>query len=293
MFASLKLGRFFGIPLYVHSTFLLLPAWVLLNNQGAGIAAALFSLVVLFTVFACVVLHELGHALMARAFGIGTRDITLYPIGGVARLERMSERPFEEVCIALAGPAVNLVIALLLTPFAIGFALTGLLSEDALTIAGLGHGPLAWIGLFLAVVWFSNGMLLLFNLLPAFPMDGGRVLRAVLSHSLGQLRATEIAAKVGLFMAVLIACSALVVHSPMPVILAVFVFLAGRMELQGLRHREWQRRRASWVQENVPAPTEEAPANPAPFTGFAWDRQNGVWVRWHNGRPVPFYGPTE
>src|SRR6516225_5228716 len=102
MFPSLKLGRYFGIPLYVHSTFLLLPAWVLLNNRGAGLAAALFSLVLLVTVFACVVLHELGHALMARFFGIGTRDITLYPIGGVARLERMSDKPGEEICIALA-----------------------------------------------------------------------------------------------------------------------------------------------------------------------------------------------
>src|SRR5262249_11120100 len=110
MLRSWKIGRAFGIPLYVHSTFLLLPAWGLYESIGSGWATKVFVVTLLLVMFGCVVLHELGHALMARYFGIRTRDITLYPIGGVARLERMSEEPAQEVAIALAGPAVNLII---------------------------------------------------------------------------------------------------------------------------------------------------------------------------------------
>src|SRR5262245_18366280 len=114
MLRSWKLGTAFGIGLYVHWSFLLLPAYVVFNAWGASAGQLLFLLGLVLAVFGCVLLHELGHALMARQFGIGTRDITLYPIGGVARLERMSEKPWEEVCIALAGPAVNAVLAVLL-----------------------------------------------------------------------------------------------------------------------------------------------------------------------------------
>src|SRR5262245_34997323 len=108
---SWKLGTAFGIGLYVHWSFLLAPALVLMNNWAHGLEAAALAVGVVLAVFGCVLLHELGHALMARRFGIGTRDITLYPIGGVARLERMSDSPLEELAIAVAGPAVNVAIA--------------------------------------------------------------------------------------------------------------------------------------------------------------------------------------
>src|SRR5437588_12672293 len=115
MLRAWKLGNVFGIGIYVHWSFLLLPAWAFLNNLGVGgLPLAFYVVALLCTVFGCVVLHELGHALMARRFGIGTRDITLYPIGRVARLERMSERPWEEFWIAVAGPAVNVVLFSLL-----------------------------------------------------------------------------------------------------------------------------------------------------------------------------------
>src|SRR5262245_35041403 len=107
MLRSWRIGSAFGIGLYVHWTFLLLPMLVWLDNRAYGTSRALHAIVLLLLVFACVVLHELGHALTARRFGIQTKDITLYPIGGVARLERMSDKPWEEFCIALAGPAVN------------------------------------------------------------------------------------------------------------------------------------------------------------------------------------------
>src|SRR5262245_18846131 len=116
MLRSISLGRLFGIPLYVHPTVVLVPAWVLWLYPGSGVATSVLLVLGIVAIFGCLVLHELGHALAALHYGIRTRDITLYPIGGVARLERMSERPIEEVVIALAGPAVNMAIVLLLSP---------------------------------------------------------------------------------------------------------------------------------------------------------------------------------
>src|SRR5262249_28708322 len=192
MVPSWRIGRAFGIDLYIHWTFWLLPAWLALSGVlGTGRDLAL-GLAVLAAVFGCVLLHELGHALTARHFGIGTRDITLYPIGGVARLEGMSERPAHELWIALAGPAVNLAIAVLLTS---ALCIVTLFDPTLVT------GSLA--GLFLLRLLGVNVTLVLFNLLPAFPMDGGRVLRALLAMGLGHLRATRAAAAVGAVMAVL------------------------------------------------------------------------------------------
>jgi Zn-dependent protease len=279
MWRSFKIGKLFGIPLYLHTTFFLLPAWMLLANAGGGMAVSLFLMLCLAGVFSCVVLHELGHALMARVFGIGTESITLYPIGGVARLRSMSDKPFEEICIALAGPAVNLVLAILLAPWvAATFSLA--------TMEGIGVSRL------LFELLRANVALLLFNLLPCFPMDGGRVLRALLALWKGQLRATEIAVRVGLVVALLIACLAIPLTSPMPIVLAGFVLFAGQMELMGLRQREAQRRAAAFA---VPAlqPVEVIVPPPQPnegFSGLAWDSRYHVWVKWHNGRPVAYWG---
>ncbi len=176
MFRSWRLGTAFGIPLYLHPTLLLLPALVLYGETGNGWFNALMMTVLVGVVFGCVLLHELGHALAARGFGIPTRDITLYPIGGVARLERMSERPIEEMLIAVAGPAVNLVIACLLLPVVV-FAYHLLANLDALTFhLDDGLGLLA--AKFTVLLMAFNVALMLFNLLPAFPSDGGRVFRA-------------------------------------------------------------------------------------------------------------------
>jgi Zn-dependent protease len=282
MVRSFQIGKLFGIPLYLHPTFFLLPAWLLLVNGDAGIALSLFLLLCLAGVFACVVLHELGHALMARWFGISTESITLYPIGGVARLRRMSEKPFEEICIALAGPAVNLVLAVLLAPLAIA-------TFGPATIQDVGVNRLV------SELLRANVALLLFNLLPCFPMDGGRVLRALLAWWKGQLRATEIAVRVGLVTAFFIACLAVPFRSPMPIILAGFVLMAGQMELMGLRQREAQRRAASFalpVLESAEGaiPDPEPPQPHEAFTGLAWDSRHRVWVQWHNGRPVAYWG---
>src|SRR5262245_35243457 len=186
---SWHIGRAFGINVHIHWTMLLLGLWILLSNPGT---AALFALALTGALFGCVVLHELGHALAARHYGIATRDITLYPIGGVARLERMSEKPWEEFWIAVAGPAVNVLIA-------------GLLFSFLTFRCAIGRVfPLPPLGLsFLSHMMLINVVLVLFNLVPAFPMDGGRVLRAMLALRLGHLKATEIAVRVGVVLAVL------------------------------------------------------------------------------------------
>jgi Zn-dependent protease len=271
---------------------LLLPAWVLFSNLQNGLFNALFMVAVVVVVFGCVVLHELGHALTARVYGIRTRDITLYPIGGVARLARMSERPVEELLIALAGPAVNLVILALLLPLIVLFFQARLLPSDWQEIH-IGEG---WAGLaatFTVFVAASNALLVVFNMLPAFPSDGGRVLRALLQMFWGRLRATEIAAAVGLGMAVLIASLVFVTGNPMFVVVALFLWFAGRQELYAVR---WQAEEAAAAAQ--PVATEVIPPirpwedrqPPAGFTGFRWNDDYRVWVRWQNGRPVEIYG---
>jgi Zn-dependent protease len=289
MLRSFKIGKLFGIPLYLHTTFFLLPVWLLLSNPGIGSFHALFLMLGLVGVFACVVLHELGHALMARFFGIGTESITLYPIGGVARLRSMSEKPFEEICIALAGPAVTLLIAVLLTPLVFAGALLGPMPD-------LAESSLGWgLSGFVLSLWLSNVLLFLFNLLPCFPMDGGRVFRAILAHWQGQLRATEIAVRVGLVVAFFIACLSIPLQSPMPIVVAVFVLFAGQMELMGLRQREARRRAAQFAQPvyapvEGTIPSQEAPQTNEAFSGVTWDSRCRVWVQWHNGRPVAYWG---
>jgi Zn-dependent protease len=270
MFQAIPLGRAFGIPVRLHPTFFLLPLWALASTIALGLETILLTQAVLWTVFACVLLHELGHALAARWFGIGTRDITLYPIGGVARLDHTGGKPSEEVVIALAGPAVNLAIVLLLSPVVLSLYAAGLF--DAEGLAGL---AVTYIG----AVWLGNGILMLFNMLPAFPMDEGRVLRATLSVWMPKLRATEIAAGVGLGLALLLGMVGLLTWHWGLIFVAGFVVFAGQMELMALRHAE-----AQAAAEDVPEVV--LPGRLMGFTGLMWDADNRVWVRWVNGRPV-------
>ncbi len=217
-----KLGDIAGIGVYIHWSFWILPAWILIStlSGGGGLFAALSTVVFVFAVFGCVVLHEVGHALMARRYRIGTRDIALYPIGGVASLERMPSRPSQELAIALAGPAVNVAIAVALLA--------------VILLAGIGPRAsflsLAGGGAFLASLMWVNVALVVFNLLPAFPMDGGRVLRAFLAMRLPYVTATTIAARVGQVIAVALGLVGLLTGG-MLLFVALFVFLAAQAEL--------------------------------------------------------------
>ncbi|MFV1965081.1 MAG: site-2 protease family protein [Pirellulaceae bacterium] len=231
-----KLGDLAGIGVYIHWSFWILPAWLLLSSLGAGggLASGLSMVALVFAVFGCVVLHELGHALMARKYGVGTHDITLYPIGGVARLERMPTRPSQELAIALAGPAVNVVIAGALF---VGFLFGGMRFQVS---------PLNLVaGSFLVNLLWINVALVVFNLLPAFPMDGGRVLRAFMAMRMPYDSATTIAARVGQGVAIVLGMVGFVTGSTL-LLVALFVFLAARAELSMVRMR-----RAGWQAPTV------------------------------------------
>ena len=224
---SFKLGTFAGIGVYMHWTFLILIGWIFFAHLGQGKDAGQAALGVLFilALFLCVVLHEFGHALTARRYGVKTRDITMLPIGGVARLERIPEKPMQEFWVAIAGPAVNVVIAVILLGVLVLLNnLNQLLQVEFLK----GH--------FLARLMWVNMFLVAFNLLPAFPMDGGRVLRALLATRLGRRRATAIAANVGQAMAIIFGIVGFL-YNPMLIFIAIFVFLgaqaeAGMVEMQ-------------------------------------------------------------
>jgi len=240
---SLTIGRIFGIRIRLHLLFLVLLAFVAGSGLlRGGLSAAVYALVFISTLFALVVLHELAHSLVAMHFGIRVRDITLLPIGGVARLEEVPEDPKVELLVSIAGPGMNIGIALLLFPVL-------LLTAAGSIYLGL---PLAAPHL-LSSLFAVNLMLAFFNLVPAFPMDGGRILRAVLAFKLDYLSATETAARIGRAVAVLMGIAGIVWHQWFLVIIAVFVFTMAAHEVRMVRLREMYRQmeRHAWTHPPV------------------------------------------
>jgi stage IV sporulation protein FB len=216
---SLNIGSIAGTAIRIHITFVLFLAWIFgASYVSGGSDAAWSGLIFMLLLFACVLAHEFGHILTARAFGVSTPDVTLLPIGGVARLERIPEKPSEEFLIAIAGPLVNVVIALGL----ILIAGAGLQSGSAAAIDSTKVSlvdKLAAVNLFLAI----------FNMIPAFPMDGGRVLRALLATRLGYVRATGIAAAIGQATAFVLGFIGLF-YNPILIFIGIFVYLAASSE---------------------------------------------------------------
>lgn len=223
---SYRLATIFGTEIRIHITFALLVAWYAwIAYQAGGEAAAVSSAVFLILVFVCVLLHEFGHILMARRFGIRTPEVLLSPIGGLARLERMPEEPRQELLVALAGPAVTLALIVLF-----GGAVAAAGDGTGLWTFDPGHERLV------PALFRLNVILLLFNLLPAFPMDGGRVLRALLVTRKGMVRGTRIAARIGQMFAFLLGLLGLY-GAPMLVIIAGFIYLAAEGEAQAVETR--------------------------------------------------------
>lgn len=228
---SFSIGRLFGSELRVHVTFLLLLAWIGYAAYAAGgWPAALENVAFVIALFACVVAHEFGHALTARRYGIRTPSITLLPIGGMAQLEKMPEKPAQEIAVAIAGPLVNVAIWAVL--MALGaktsFDIAGELDQTRASFVE----RLAAVNLFLA----------LFNLIPAFPMDGGRVFRALLSLAMDRVRATQVAATAGQIVAFLFGFAGLSSGNPILVLIAVFIFFAANAESQDVAMRAVARR---------------------------------------------------
>lgn len=225
---SWRIGRILGIDVYLHFTFLLLLAFFGFSfYQKGGLTGALWGLVFLCALFSIIVLHELGHALAARRYGIPTRDITLLPIGGVARLERMPDDPKQELVVALAGPLVNVVIAA-------GLWLGLMLSQSLHLDYDLLLRP---DGMILHQLLAINIVLVVFNMLPAFPMDGGRVLRALLAMRIEYTRATQIAATVGQAFAVLFGLAGLFSGNFLLLFVALFVWMGAEGEASLVRMR--------------------------------------------------------
>ena len=233
---SLKIASVRGIDVRLHITFPLIVLWAAIDwGSGSylGWGGAVYGAVLVLLLFVCVVLHELGHSLVAMHFGASVKDITLLPIGGMAQMRRMPGKPKHELLVALAGPAVNVAIA----------GLLGLLiwtSRD-------GHLPVIWrlmrmalnpsLNGLLVYLFLANAGMALFNLIPAFPMDGGRVLRALLTMGMGQMRATTIAARIGQVVSVGFLAAAVYVFSPMLLLVGFFIFTGAAQELRGAQVR--------------------------------------------------------
>jgi Zn-dependent protease/CBS domain-containing protein len=217
---SWKFARIAGIDVYVHATFFMVVAWIALIhwNESHSVAGVIEGVAFILVLFACVVAHEFGHALTAARYGIRTRDITLLPIGGLARLERMPDVPVQELWVALAGPAVNVVIAILL--FGALHVFGAWQSVDQIGVT---------TGAFAERVMLANVVLAIFNLLPAFPMDGGRALRALLATRMEYTRATQRAALIGQGMAILFGFIGLQ-GNPMLIFIALFVWIGAGQE---------------------------------------------------------------
>jgi len=220
MFQTVYLGKLLGIKVYIHWTFWLLAVYTGLSNLGFGLGAAVSAIGFVFAIFGCVFLHEMGHAVAGKWFRIATLDITLYPIGGVARMADFTRSPFAELIVALAGPMVNILIAAVLF---VGLSIRVSL-EQVSALGGFTVGP--WEQLLVA-----NVVLAVFNMLPAFPMDGGRVLRSLLAMWLPYPQATRYAARVGQFMAAILLIMSLYFFNLPLFIIATMVFLVCTGEL--------------------------------------------------------------
>ena len=227
MLWSIPVATIAGTVVRVHVTFLLFLVWIGgAHWRQGGQEAAVNGVIFIVLVFACVLAHEFGHIIAARRYGIRTPEVTLWPIGGVASLERIPEKPSEELVVALAGPAVNVVIALVIVAI-LGVTLDGAAMTEL-------ENPRASL---LARLAAANIFLVVFNLIPAFPMDGGRVLRALLAMRMGRADATRVAARIGQGAAFLFALAGLFVN-PMLIVIGLFIYLAATAEAQHVAFRD-------------------------------------------------------
>lgn len=232
----LRLGKISGIPLYVHWTFPLLIAYFVYDGMSRGMdtVGLLWLVAFVLTIFGCVVLHELGHSLSARRYGIGTEDITLLPIGGVARLKSMPKEPWREIVVAVMGPMVNVAIATALFLYFL-FTSQGILD----TLPTESEGLVINHKNFLSWLFITNIGLVIFNCIPAFPMDGGRVLRGLLALRFRRVTATKVASYLGRFFAILFAIfSFMPGGSPMLILIALFIYVAASQEYYSVQTEE-------------------------------------------------------
>lgn len=234
MKSAIKLFTIFGVSIYIHITFLILPVLFFMSSGLKGLFIILF-------VFSCVTAHELCHSFTAKRFGVAVRGITLYPIGGVASISSYPEKPSQELLISIAGPAFNIIFSALLF-----YPLYKLLGSQTLFKPSLRDWPHTF-----AYAFWVNPSLALFNLLPAFPMDGGRILRSFLAQRVSFRRATEIAVGIGHFFALVFAVAGFIYGHLMLVVIAVFIYMAAsseefQVELREMVKKFYEERKGDW-----------------------------------------------
>lgn len=228
MKANLSLGRVFGIKIKIHWTFLFLILWIIFSeqNRGGDTSSILFNLALVLAAFVCILLHELGHALTAKHYGIETKKITLLPIGGMASLERIPESPKKELLVTLAGPFMNVIIASILYFIIPVKELMHLNLTETFDMLS----SFTWQN-FLFYLFIVNIGLVVFNFIPAFPMDGGRILRALLALKMNRVKATQIASSIGQIIAVIFLFVGLL-YNPFLIFIALVIFLGAYGENQ-------------------------------------------------------------
>lgn len=242
MGTSATFFKVFGIEMRVHWSFILIVVYYafLYSSTGSNpVIGALYGVLMILLLFLFVTLHELGHALVAKHYKINVPHITLLPIGGVASLERMPEKPLQEFLIAIAGPLVNLVLAALLAPLAayavVAAVNSGQLTANTADIIRFAQTP--GLGNLVVSLALTNLLLALFNLLPAFPMDGGRILRALLAMAMSYVQATRIAVVVGRLMAAIFAFWGIMGGGILLLLIAFFIYVGGGSELEAVESR--------------------------------------------------------
>ncbi len=225
---ALTIGRPFGISVSVHWTFLLIIAWIIFLNlqQGAGTQQIIYSILFVVALFICVVIHELSHSLMARKYGIPTRSITLLPIGGLTDLQKMPEKPKQEFAVSVAGPLSNIAIAIVLSLLLLITHNFNISTSNLQAITGKN---------FFLLLTFANLMLAIFNLLPAFPMDGGRIFRSLMAMYFSREKATYIAMNMGKIFAFGLAVLGIFVN-PFLIFIAIFIFIGAQKEYEQVRY---------------------------------------------------------
>lgn len=235
MFKSFRIGKLFKIPIYLHWSFLLLPLIAVYISGSDSMVNILWAIAFVFTLFFCVLLHEFGHVLSARYFGVDTHDIILSIIGGVARLKKLPERPIHELIVAIAGPMVNVGIVLILS------LILFLFGQPIFEVTGAGNGDnvIFNAGNFIQILIGTNIVLAVFNLIPAFPMDGGRVLRSLLNMKLSRLRATFIAMILGQIIAVCFAVYGIYEGNYTLSLIAVFIISSALTEYRGIKNESF------------------------------------------------------
>ncbi len=234
---SIQLLTVRGIVIRIHLTFPLILVWAVLQFgvfAGQGAAGAIFGIIVTLLLFTIVVLHELGHSIAAQNYGIEVKEIVLLPLGGVAQLERIPENPMHEFIIAIAGPAVNFAIALVMIVINQLFGIVGSLTDPLALMGGLQNPGLAAV---FGYIFVANLFLAIFNLIPAFPMDGGRVLRALLASRMDYGRATSIAVNVGQTLAWLMGLWGFLNGNFFLILIAIFIYMGAGQEGQMVQFR--------------------------------------------------------